>query len=228
MEERGIIGATPPSVGGASPRRRRPQKRALATRLAILEAALVDFAERGFDGASTRSIAHRAGLQQPLIAYHFGSKEALWKAVAEHFFAEIMRIWNEEIPDNSDMPPVERVRIEFRAFLRFTFQHPHFHHFMLRENAPDNPRLSWLAQTVLAPIMERILPQIRAAQEGGDLVNTDPLLVYYALVGMVTALSSLRAEIRELTGVDATDPKVEQAYWAFIESAVFPRKLFGR
>jgi AcrR family transcriptional regulator len=40
------------------------------------------FAERGYHGTSVREIAHRAGMSQGQITYHFGSKAALFRAVA--------------------------------------------------------------------------------------------------------------------------------------------------
>ncbi|MEM1414485.1 MAG: helix-turn-helix domain-containing protein [Myxococcota bacterium] len=52
-------------------------------RTRALAAAVEEFAERGFEAGSLRSVARRAGLSQPLISYHFGSKQALWEAVKE-------------------------------------------------------------------------------------------------------------------------------------------------
>lgn len=49
-----------------------------ATRAAIEAAARVLFAERGFEGASVRGIATRAGVDPALVIRHFGSKEALF------------------------------------------------------------------------------------------------------------------------------------------------------
>lgn len=46
----------------------------------ILLAALEVFAEEGYDGASTRSLASRAGVNAPAIQYYFGSKEGLYRA----------------------------------------------------------------------------------------------------------------------------------------------------
>ena len=43
------------------------------------EAALELFAEKGFDGTSTRSIADRAGVSEALIYRHFGSKTGLYE-----------------------------------------------------------------------------------------------------------------------------------------------------
>src|SRR5262245_41262863 len=63
------------------------QQRASDTRDKIVAAALETFAERGFEGARTRDIAARAGVNQGLITYHFSSKEQLWKASADRIFA---------------------------------------------------------------------------------------------------------------------------------------------
>jgi AcrR family transcriptional regulator len=46
----------------------------------ILQAALVEFAERGLHGASTEEIARRAGISQPYVFRLFGSKKDLFKA----------------------------------------------------------------------------------------------------------------------------------------------------
>ncbi len=73
------------------------------TRLRILETALELFAASGFEGASTRTIAERAGVNLPAIQYYFGSKEGLYRAVVEQFSQEMQegvapiaeRIWRE-------------------------------------------------------------------------------------------------------------------------------------
>jgi AcrR family transcriptional regulator len=53
------------------------------TRGRILEAALELFAASGFEGASTRTLAERAGVNLPAIQYYFGSKEGLYRAVVQ-------------------------------------------------------------------------------------------------------------------------------------------------
>lgn len=49
--------------------------------IAILDAAERAFAEFGYRGASLRSIAREAGVNQAMVAYYFGSKEGLVHAV---------------------------------------------------------------------------------------------------------------------------------------------------
>ncbi|MEU1628899.1 TetR family transcriptional regulator [Streptomyces sp. NPDC020096] len=54
---------------------------AQATRRALLDAAASLFAERGFERATVRDIAARAGVNQALLFRYFGSKKALFGEV---------------------------------------------------------------------------------------------------------------------------------------------------
>ncbi|RQR27549.1 TetR/AcrR family transcriptional regulator [Burkholderia sp. Bp9142] len=210
-----------PALGRRHNEGRREQTRAIETRRAIMDAALDEFAERGFDGASMRRIGERAGLEYTLITYHFRNKDTLWRAVAEDAFAQIEVKWNNAIPIDSKMSPADRVREEFRTFLKFTIEHTAFHHFMLRENQGNSPRLEWLVQNVLLKTRDRILPQIRAAQADGALIKVDPDLLYYMLIGMTSVLSSLKGEMSATIGFSLDDSKAVNRYWKLIERAVF-------
>jgi TetR/AcrR family transcriptional regulator len=204
--------------------KRREQQRSIDTRRVILEAALAEFAEKGFEGASTRGIGARAGLQHPLITYHFRTKQILWRAVATHFHTEIKRLWDQHIPRDPGLPALDRVREEFRTFLRFTIQHPHFHQFMLNENRPDSPRLAWLAKHILGRNIRRVLPQIQAAQKAGDFPVGEPVLIHYMLIGMTSVLTSLAPEIRTFSSISPDDSSVVERYWELIECFIFRRK----
>jgi len=54
------------------------------TRAKIIAAALKEFGERGFDGASMRDIAQVAGVNAPALVYYFNNKEGVYLACAEH------------------------------------------------------------------------------------------------------------------------------------------------
>jgi AcrR family transcriptional regulator len=56
----------------------------------ILDAALVEFAERGLHGSSTEDIARRAGISQPYVFRLFGTKKELFKAVVARCFRETL------------------------------------------------------------------------------------------------------------------------------------------
>jgi len=48
----------------------------------LIASARAVFAERGYRGATTRDIADRAGLTEPMVFRHFGSKAALFEVAA--------------------------------------------------------------------------------------------------------------------------------------------------
>lgn len=66
------------------PRRRRGRRGGGAdTRAGLLSAAREEFAERGFDGATVRRIADRAGVDPAMVNHWFGGKEALFTATLD-------------------------------------------------------------------------------------------------------------------------------------------------
>ncbi len=78
----------------------------------ILDAAEFIFADKGFNGASMREIATRAGVAQALIHYHFDNKEKLFEAMAARQANAINGARAEllaEILDASDRPKLEDI-----------------------------------------------------------------------------------------------------------------------
>ena len=57
----------------------------------ILVAAQSTFAEKGYDGATTREIASRAHVPLGLLRYYFGGKLKLWQAAVDRAFGTIRR-----------------------------------------------------------------------------------------------------------------------------------------
>jgi AcrR family transcriptional regulator len=63
-----------------------------STKARILEAAEAVFATRGFEGASTREIASRAGVNISSLHYHWESKETLYFAVFRNVYDRLIEI----------------------------------------------------------------------------------------------------------------------------------------
>jgi TetR/AcrR family transcriptional regulator len=210
------------------PRKRAEQQRSLETRGAILDAAIAEFAARGFEAASIRAIADRLGLQHPLITYHYRSKDILWRAAAEHAFAQIRAGWDNSAPENSDLSPLTRLREEYATLFRYTVAFPEFHRFMRQEAFTNNPRLKWVAETVLAPLLARLIPQIVAAQKQGLLPVVDPILFHYMMVSLTATLSGFGPEMQVTSGLSAENAKVIDAYWALVDETVFGKVGRGK
>ena len=64
--------------GADAPRRRGRRPGGTDTRAELLDAARVEFAQRGYEGATVRVIADRAGVDPAMVNHWFGGKEALF------------------------------------------------------------------------------------------------------------------------------------------------------
>jgi AcrR family transcriptional regulator len=62
-------------------------------REAILDAAQIEFAERGWAGTSTEDIARRAGISQPYLFRLFGTKKELFKASVARCLRETLEMF---------------------------------------------------------------------------------------------------------------------------------------
>jgi AcrR family transcriptional regulator len=67
----------------ASPGRKGRAARREASQARILEAARQEFGDRGFEAATIRNVARRAGVDPSLVVQHYGSKSALFTAAAQ-------------------------------------------------------------------------------------------------------------------------------------------------
>lgn len=63
--------------------RGRPRGRSSDSRERIVSAAVDEFAREGYDGATIRSIAARAGVDPALVHHYFGSKSGLFAAIID-------------------------------------------------------------------------------------------------------------------------------------------------
>src|SRR3954470_17628514 len=59
----------------------------------VLDAAMLEFAERGYAGASTDDIARRAGISQPYLFRLFGTKKELFKAAVSRCLRETLEVF---------------------------------------------------------------------------------------------------------------------------------------
>src|ERR1700730_15860284 len=206
------------------PNKRRKHKPSMGTRPSILNAAIAEFAERGFEGASIRAIADRLGQQHPLITYHYRSKDILLRAAAEHAFAQIRSEWDISAPEGSDLSPLARLRQEYSTLFRYTVAFPEFHRFMRQDTLTNNPRLKWVAEAILAPLLGRLLPQIIKAQKQGLLPAVDPILFHYMMVSLTATLSEFGPEMQVTSGLSSENPGVVEAYWRLVDEMVFGKE----
>lgn len=80
----GVTAPEPADCAPTPPRRRRGRRPGgVDTRAQLLAAARAEFAERGYEGATVRRIAERAGVDPAMVNHWFGSKDALFTAALD-------------------------------------------------------------------------------------------------------------------------------------------------
>lgn len=200
--------ASPPTT--TTPRRQ--QARATATRTALLDAALTEFAAYGFEGASTRSIAAAAGTHQPQINYHFDSKDELWRAAVDHLFAQLDDAVARHLrhtPSAADAR--ERFARGVQAFVRAAAELPELNRIMVQEATIDSDRLTWIVERHTRPRFETLIDDWRRLRAAGDVPDIDEVVLYYSLVG-AASLAYVNAPEALLLGHDTLDPAFIDAH----------------
>jgi AcrR family transcriptional regulator len=183
-----------------------------STRERILATALQVFAERGFDGARTRDIADRAGVNLGLLTYYFGNKEKLWRAAVERAFAELQGDLAAVVAAHGEGD--ERAQLEglARGFVRFVADKPEFMRLMNDEGKRDSPRMRWLVDRFVRPMHDGLRALIVRAQARGLLPDVAPASLHYIMLGAAGLLFSQAPECRRITGIDPTEPAFAEAH----------------
>lgn len=188
------------------------------TRERILAAALDAFSERGFDGATTRDIAARAGVNLGLLQYYFAGKENLWRAAVDRAFEEIRERLGPVLDDPSVPDEDVRTRRLVRAWVRFVASRPEFVRLMHDEGKRDGPRMRWLVDRHVRPLYDSLAGLVARAQAQGRLpAHVDAVHFHYLLVGAVALIFHQAEECKRLTGVDPADPEVVERHADAVE-----------
>jgi len=87
---------------------------AAARRDEVLDAALVEFAERGFEGASTEDIARRAGISQPYLFRLFGTKKELFKASVARCLRETLEMFQRAAEGKRGSEALEAIGLAYK------------------------------------------------------------------------------------------------------------------
>ncbi|WP_228412757.1 MULTISPECIES: TetR/AcrR family transcriptional regulator [unclassified Chryseobacterium] len=114
----------------------------------ILFAAEKLFAEKGFEGTSTREIAKAANVNISMISYYFGSKEKLYEKLVEYRMRE-GQFFSKDILERTDMNEWEKIVKIIDQFSDRIKNQKCFYRIMQREQLhAENPQiLEFLKET---------------------------------------------------------------------------------
>ena len=191
------------------------------TRERILAAALDLFSERSFEGASTRLIAERAGVQQPLLTYHFGSKEELWRAAVGQLFDDLTQSLGERIFGLRGVEHTAVAKLVVADFVRFSAAHPQLHRIIMQECKADGDRLEWLVEQHIRPLFEGAVAMLEPLVAAGKVRDVPAVHLYYLLTGAGATMFVLAPECRLLSGVDPLDPSEIERHVDAVLSMLF-------
>jgi TetR/AcrR family transcriptional regulator len=180
------------------------------SRRLLLDAALDEFAAKGYAGARVQDIADRAGVNKQLINYYFGGKEGLYREIACR--------WRETEARFND-PEVGLDEVVVR-YLRHAL------------DDPRGTRLNALRGLTTAldgepPIEREDLSELVRRQAAGELAgDLDPAAVMLVMMAAVAAPVVLPLAVHRVFGVGPESPEFQEHYAEQLRRIV--RYLAGR
>ncbi len=185
-------------------RKKVPQKRSAAdTKARILDAALGEFATRGFAGARVDVIADEARANKRMIYAYVGNKDALWLATLEAVYAAKRR--EERQLATATLAPEEAMRALISFNFRYHVEHPEFVALVNNENLMGARVLkkSKLVPQLYSPLLETLTEVLRRGQKAKVFRSgVDPMQLYISIAALGYFYCS---NIRSLSVIFASD-----------------------
>jgi TetR/AcrR family transcriptional regulator len=164
------------------------------TRARILDAALVSFADRGYEATSLDAIATTLGVTKQTILYHFGTKEALLAAVIDRSAAELSDVLERALAKAG--PGFLRVEALVKAVFRLAARRAELLG-LLREVSRLGPPATTQLMEALDHLITRARAFLEAEMDAGTMRRQDPNLLlltsYSTVIGVATEVEVLRA-----------------------------------
>ena len=152
--------------------------RGTRTRQRLLEAAEAVFAEHGYHDASVVKITEAAGVGQGTFYLYFASKQEI--------FDELVRDLNRRVrhamkdASSQGTTRVEAELLGFRAYFRFTADHPALYRIIRQAEFVSPLMLRYHYDRLSGGYIEAL----REASERGEVAELDPEVAAWALMGM--------------------------------------------
>ena len=180
--------------------------------LRIVETAVAQFGQYGFDGASTREIAKASGTAMSSITYHFGGKEKLYLACADHIVSVVSGLYRPLLATIRDHPPQSPAEARrqllalLETFARFLLspRSATFAQFVSREQQHPTEAFARLYDGVMGPLLETAILLSAVARPSLAEAERRPLILQ--IMGMALVLRLGRACVVRTMQVPDLDP----------------------
>jgi AcrR family transcriptional regulator len=190
----------------------------------LYRVALKQFAQKGFDGASVKSIAQEAKMNVSLISYYFEGKEGLLREALERF-------GNERLQDARNLltPPesVEDMRVKLRVwllqFLNCHVDDPHVCGILHRENPLEKKFMFEVFQKTFLKSFEAVAEFFRQAKKRHLIRDLDPMFLAASFFANVIHLGKNQKLQQMIMGVSIQDEK----YRSLVADQIIDLHFFG-
>jgi TetR/AcrR family transcriptional regulator len=199
-------------------KRRRPGERdAEAARDQILKAAGQLFARKGFQGATLRAVARAAGVSQPLIHHHFGSKRELWQAVK----ARVVESYGEAQAAQFAMSEASPRFLDdgLQAIRRWYQENPQAVRLGLWAQIQGDTS-SWIGQREQMEFVVRMLAD--AQRKGIARRDVSAFHLAMAIGGMAYYWFLFKRRYAAVGEIDPEDAKADEAFFESLRRLVLP------
>lgn len=183
-----------------------------AGRHEILQAATREFADRGYAGATTSAIARRAGVTQPLVHHHYGSKRGLWNAVLETLFTDLDAFLSATLQRVEDADRRARLEQLLRTLVVFSGKRPELARLIRTESSAGGEPFDELFERWLKRWIQFFEREVRAAVDEGVARPVDPRFAYFAMLGASTAIFAEPMTALHAFGLDVSQEEHIQHY----------------
>ncbi len=193
----------------------------MSGRAQILEIAKEEFAAHGFAGTTTAQIARRAGVTQPLVHHHFGSKAELFRAVLEVLFGTLRDALNEAESRAKSLPTRERVVHLLHSFVCFSGEHPALSRLLRTESSAGGTEFEMVFATWLEPLTRFFQKEITTCVDEKIFRPIDSRLAYFAIIGIATQPFAEPETAKLAFGLDTKNHEDIVRYADFVVRFVF-------
>ena len=181
--------------------KKKDSQKSVKTKQKLLDAAIREFSERGYDGVTLRDIETAANVQRSLVKYHYGGKDEIFKAVVDEIFTALEEFRKSRRETELDLSPKERLAFRVRSFVRYSAKRPELNRLMSQEGKRD----SWRLRYILDAFLRRAVNNLKdLASAHLSLTSEQFCHWYYLHVGSGAFVFSMAPEAQKLFGVDVT------------------------
>ncbi len=190
----------------------------------LIEVAISEFGQHGFDGVGTRTIAAKAKTTMSAITYHFGSKQGLYLSCAESIADRIGSGLEEsaEVTEGFSSPSeaLEHCRQTLLAFVQImaSEQSAPWSSFILREQQTPTEAFSIISERMFDPMIKRFKAALRLRRP--ELSDVDIEALSVLLIGMPISLRTARSGVLRQFGKTEFDNDLIDLFSAHIEEVL--------